>query len=171
MLPLSHAIPGWEGSLIREAVERVALGVQREKQRLIGSRYLVVVRIDELDYDGLSQRIEIVSGHTDLSEALARAQSVGAERIVTEGRRLDPERKWKHTVPGDQPPNTLPGRARRVLPGFFDALWDGVGWNKLTVNVAVHQGNPQDPLDAEFTKAVNMTPELVHWFSEVADKR
>lgn len=44
LVPLALAVPGWQGSLIPEAVEKVARGVALEQQRLRGSRFLVVLR-------------------------------------------------------------------------------------------------------------------------------
>lgn len=166
-VPLSLAVPGWQGSLIPEAVEQVAKGVAIEQDRLRGSRFLVVLRLFDLDYSGILERIEIVSGHADVESAAAVAQMVGAQRLVELRRELDPEQKWKHAAAdqiGDWP-KVAPAWQGKRLPGFADGFWDGVGWHALEVNVAIIPTDPDNPINIAVINTIDMMSEMVHWFT------
>lgn len=171
LMPLSLAVPGWEGRLTSEAVEKVAKGVAIEQQRLRGSQFLVVLRRYELDFEGITEWIEIVSGHKDVELAAAKAQTVGAQRLVEMGRRLDPERKWMHSSPKAIPswPKVAPVWESKRLPGFSDRLWDGLGWNAVEVNVAVLPTEPEIPVNLALIEAIDMMWETVRWFQNVAE--
>ena len=171
---LSLAIPGWQGRLIPEAVEKVAQGVAIEQERLRGSRFLVVLRRYELDYDGITEWIEFVSGYTDVESAAAAAQMVGAQRLVEMGRRLDPERTWKHSTPTGRMvaswPKTAPTHDGKRLPAFADRLWDGVGWNAAEVAVAIIPTDPENPINLAVIEAIDMMWETVHWYTDIVDR-
>lgn len=171
-VPLSLAVPGWKGRLIPEAVEKVAKGIAIEQDRLRGSRFLVVLRRYELDYDGITEWIEIVGGHADMESAAAAAQIAGAQRLVEIGRKLDPKREWKHTPPKAIPswPKVAPTWEGKRLPGFSDRLWDGIGWNAAEVNVAIIPTDPENPINLTVIEAIDMMWETVHWFTGVVDK-
>lgn len=171
-VPLSLAVPGWQGRLIPEAVEKVAQGVAIEQDRLRGSRFLVVLHRYELDYDGIGEWIEIVSGHEDLESATAIAQAVGAERLVEMGRRLDPERKWKHAPPESKRswPKVAPTWEGKRLPDFSDRLWDGVGWNAAEVAVAIIPTDPGNPINLSVIETIDMMWETVRWFERAVDQ-
>lgn len=172
LMPLSLAVPGWQGSLIPEAVEKVTRGVALEQERLRGSRFLVVLRRYELDYDGITEWIELVGGHPDVEGAVASAQIVGAQRLVEMGRRLDPERKWKHDAPKGMPwPKAAPVWEGRRLPVFVDRLWDGVGWNAAEITVAIIPTNPDSPINLAVVEAIDLMWETVFWFESVVDER
>lgn len=49
LVSLALAVPGWEGQLTPEAIEKVARGVASEQERQRGSSFLVVLRLYELD--------------------------------------------------------------------------------------------------------------------------
>lgn len=168
---LSRAVPGWQGQLIPEAVEKVAQGVAIEQDRLRGCRFLVVLRRYELDYDGITEWIEVVSGHQDVESAAATAQIVGAQRLVEMGRRLDPKREWTHATPKAMPwPKVPPVWEGKRLPGFVDRLWDGVGWNAAEVAVAIIPTDPEHPINLAVINTIDMMWETVHWFTEAVDK-
>jgi hypothetical protein len=172
LVSLSLAVPGWQGNLIPEAVEKVARGVALEQERLRGSRFLVVLRRYELDYDGVTEWIEFVSGYADVESAVARAQIVGAQRLVEMGRRLDSERKWKHAVPKAMPwPKVAPVWEGKRLPVFVDRLWDGVGWNAAEVAVAIIPTNPDNPINLGVVEAIDLMWETASWFMDVADEQ
>ena len=110
---------------------------------------------------------KIVSGHRDFDEALARAQSVGAVRIVEEGRKRDPERQWKHAPAKNNWPKERRRWRGRKLPVFVDRLSDGTGYNAVEVAVAVIPTDPNAPINGDVVKIIDMMPELVAWFSKV----
>jgi len=170
-VPLSLAVPGWKGSLIPEAVEQVAKGVAIEQDRLRGSRFLVVLRRYELDYDGLCEWIEIVSGHEDVESAVAVAQMIGAQRLVELGRELDPKRRWKHASADriSRWPKVAPVWEGKRLPVFSDRLWDDVGWHALEVNVAIIPTDPDNPINLAVINTIDMMSETVHWFTELVN--
>jgi hypothetical protein len=166
---LSLAVPGWQGRLIPEAVEEVAQGVAVEQERLRGSQFLVVLRRYELDYDGITEWIEIVSGHTDIESAAAAAQIVGAQRLVEMGRRLDPEREWKHATPRAASwPKVAPTWQEKRLPVFADRLWDGVGWNAAEIAVAIIPTDPGNPINLSVIETIDMMWETASWFINLA---
>lgn len=170
-VPLSLAVPGWQGRLIPAAVEKVAKGIAIEQDRLRGSRFLVVLRRYELDYDGITEWIEIVSGHADVESAAAAAQIVGSQRLVEMGLRLDPKREWKHATPKAMPwPKVPPAWEGKRLPTFLDRLWDGVGWNAAEVAVAIIPTDPENPINLAVIEAIDMMWETVRWFTEAMDK-
>jgi len=169
-ISLSRVIPGWEGRYVPETVEKVAQGVAIEQERLRGSRFLVVMRRYELDYDGITEWIEIVSGHTDVEAATVAAQIAGAQRLVETGRKLDPDRKWKHAKPTARPwPKVAPVWEGKRLPGFVDRLWDGVGWNAAEVAVAIIPTDAENPINLAVISAIDHTGEMISWFESVAD--
>jgi hypothetical protein len=172
LVSLSQAVPGWKGNLIPEAVEKVARGVALEQERLRGSRFLVVLRRYELDYDGITEWIEIVSGHVDVESAAVAAQIIGAQRLVELGRRIDPKREWKHAArPGFFPwPKTAPTWEGKRLPGFVDRLWDGVGWKALEVSVAIIPTDPDNPINLAVIEAIDLMWETACWFESVVDR-
>lgn len=168
---LSLAAPGWQGRLIPEAVEKVAKGIAIEQERLRGSRFLVVLHRYELDYDGSTEWIEIVSGHADVESAVATAQIIGAQRLVEMGRRLDPKREWKHATPKAIPwPKIPPTYEGKRLPGFIDRPWDGVGWNAAEVAVAIIPTDPENPINLAVIETIDMMWETVCWFKEAVEK-
>lgn len=173
LVSLSLAVPGWQGELIPEAVEKVARGVALEQERLHGSRFLVILRRYELDYDGITEWIEIVSGHTDVESAAAAAQLIGAQRLVEVGCGLDPKREWKHAaVPRALPwPKVVPTWEGRHLPGFVDRLWDGVGWKALEISVAILPTDPDNPINLNVIETIDLMWETVAWFESVVDER
>lgn len=170
-VPLSLAVPGWQGRLIPEAVEKVARGVALEQERLRGSRFLMVLRRHELQYDGLMEWVEIVGGYRDVESAVSTAQIKGAQRIVEMGRRLDPEHQMKHQKPltpeWPRMPATWEGKS---LPRFADRLSDGEGWFAIEVNAGVIPTDPDNPINQEVIDAIGMMWETVCWFKGVADK-
>jgi len=171
LVPLSLALPGWQGRLIRKTVEKVARGIAIEQEHLRGSRFLVVLRRSELNYEGIIEWIEIVSGHADVESAAASAQFVGAQRLVEVGRRLDPERAWKHAAPRAIPwPKVAPVWEGKRLPMFVDRLWDGVGWNAAEVAVAIIPTEPDNPINLAVIDSIDMMWETVLWFTGVVDQ-
>lgn len=172
LVSLSLAVPGWQGNLIPEAVAKVARGVALEQERLRGSTFLVVLRRYELDYDGITEWIEFVSGYADVESAVASAQIVGAQRLVEIGRRLDPERKWKHAAPkAVRWPKVVPVWEGRRLPVFVDRLWDGVGWSAAEVAVAVIPTEPDNPINLAVVETIDLMWETVSWFEGVAGEQ
>lgn len=168
MAPLSEAVPGWEGELIREAVDRTIKGVAREQARLLGSRFLVVARIYELDIDGIFETVRIESGHVDFDDAVARAQLVGSQRLVEEGIKHDnSSRKWSHDTARNRWPNVTPVWQGRPVPVFCDRLSDGSGFNAVEVSVAVIPTDPENPINAGVVNTIDLKSELVRWFDEV----
>lgn len=169
LLPLSLAIPGWKGQLIPEAVVQAARGVALEQQRLRGSVFLVVIRVRELAYDGYYERLEIVSGHVDIDDALAACQMKGSMQLVESGRSLDQNSKtWTHDGRASRWPAVAPKWRGRELPYFADRLTDGTGWNAVDINVAIVATHPECPIDGQFVETIGMTTELVNWFAQVA---
>lgn len=167
---LSQAVPGWQGRLTPEAVEKVARGVAIEQERLRGSRFLVVLRRYELDYDGIAEWIEIVSGHTDVETAAAAAQIIGSQRLVEMGRRLDPNREWKHAEPKAMGwPKVATTWEGKRLPCFVDRLWDGVGWNAAEVAVAIIPTEPDNPINLAVIETIDLMWETARWFEQVAE--
>lgn len=170
LVSLSLAVPGWKGELIPEAVEKVARGVALEQERLRGSRFLVVLRRYELDFEGSFEWIEFVSGHTDLEGAVVSAQIVGAQAMIEMGRRLDPDRKWKHATPKPTRwPKVAPIWEGRRLPVFVDRLVDGTGWNAAEIAVAVIPAEPNNPINLGVIETIDLMWETVRWFQSVAD--
>lgn len=173
-VPLSLAVPGWEGRLIPEAVEKVSKGIAIEQERLRGSQFLVVLRRYELDYDGITEWIEIVSGYTGVESAAAAAQIAGAQRLVEMGRRLDPKRGWEHATPKGRMvapwPRNAPTFEGKRLPVFSDRLWDGVGWNAAEVAVVIIPTDANNPINLAVINAIDMMWETVRWFEDVVDK-
>lgn len=173
LVPLSLVVPGWRGNLIREAVEKIAEGVAIEQNRLRGSRFLVVLRLHELDYTGILERIEIVSGHANVESAVVDAQMVGAQRLVELRPKLDPGQKWKH-APAHQIgnwPKVPPAWDGKRLPRFADRLWDGVGWHALEVIVAIIPTDPDHPINVGVIDAIDMMSETVAWFTGLVGRR
>lgn len=169
LVSLSLAVPGWQGRLIPEAVEKVAQGVALEQERLRGSRFLVVLYRYELDYDGISEWIEIVSGHEALESAAATAQITGVQRLAEMRSRLDPEGKWKQAASSTgRWPKVPPVWEGERLPIFNDRLWDGVGWNAAEVAVAIVPTDPDNPINLSLIETVDMMWETVRWFQGAA---
>ena len=175
-VPLSLAVPGWRGRLIPEVVEKVARGVAIEQERLRGSRFLVVLRWYEvlsryeLDYDRITEWVEIVSGHGDVESAAATAQIVGAQRLTEMERRLDPKSEWKRsTSKAVRWPRVWPTWEGKQLPGFTGGLLDLVGWNAVEVNVAIIPTEPDSPINLAVINAIEMMDETVMWFEGVVD--
>lgn len=138
-----------------------------EQRRLSGSSFLVVVRVYQLDYEGIYETIDIASGHSDLSEALAKAQSIAAVRMVNEWRELDGDGKWKRESVRNHWPQVRPEWLGNALPIFADRFRDGTGWKVLEVTVAVIPTDPKSPINGDVVRAIDMMPELVAWFSKV----
>jgi len=170
MAPLSEAVPGWEGSLIREAVERTARGVAIEQERLRGSLFLVVTRLYELDLDGSVETITIEGGHADLNGALAQAQRVCSERLVAEGLKHVEVPEWRHNRPCHRWPKVALRWNGKELPVFSDRLSDGTGWKAIEVAAAVIPTKPDTPINIDVINTIDMTYETVRWFEEVQSK-
>lgn len=170
MALLSEAVPGWEGSLIREAVERTARGVALEQERLRGSLFLVVTRLYELDFDGIVETITIEGGHADFNDALAHAQRACSERLVAEGLKHAwvPERP--HETPRHKWPKVAPRWNGRELPVLSDRLSDGTGWNAIEVAATVIPTKPETPINIDVIDTIDMTYETARWFEEVQSK-
>jgi hypothetical protein len=170
MALLSEAVPGWEGSLIREAVERAARGVALEQERLRGSLFLVVTRLYELDFDGIVETITIEGGHADLNDALAHAQRACFERLVAEGlkRAWVPERP--HETPRYKWPKFAPRWNGKELPVLSDRLSDGTGWNAIEVAATVIPTKPETPINIDVIDTIDMMYETARWFEEVQSK-
>ena len=167
MMPLSEAVPGWEGSHTREVVERTARGVALEQERLRGSQFLVVTRFYELDLDGISRTITIEGGHAGLNDALAHAQRVCSERLVAEGLKHAEVPEWRHGTPLDTWLKVAPRWNGTELPVFGDRLSDGTGWIAVEVAVAVIPTKPDTPINIDVINTIDMTSETVSWFGEV----
>lgn len=171
LVSLSLAVPGWRGQLIADAVDKVARGVANEQQRLRGSQFLVVLYRYELDYDGISEWIEIVSGHEALESAVATTQIIGLQRLGEMRGRLDPECQWKRAASSPvRWPSVPPIWEGERLPIFSDRVWDGVGWNAAEVNVAVVPTDPDNPINVSVIETIGMMWETVRWFEHVADE-
>lgn len=169
LVSLSLAVPGWQGRLIPEAVQKVAQGVALEQERLRGSRFLVVLRRYELEYDGIREWIEIVSGHDSPESASATAQNVGTRRLAEMRGRLDPDYRWKQAASSaTRWPKTPPVWHGARLPIFSDHVWDGVGWNAAEVIVAIVPTDPDNPINLSVIETIDMMWETVHWFQSAA---
>lgn len=167
MASLETVIPGWDLKLVTEAVEKVRRGVALEQARLAGSQFLTVVRIHELNIDGITDRFEIGSGFNDLGEAQRHAQWLLLDRVMKETRQLDPEQRWRAEPASRKWPWMAPMEVRVVGPVFQARTTDGTGWNALEVSVAVLPTNPALPVNIEVIRAMAQDSYGPNW-SEAA---
>ncbi len=170
LAPLSLAVPGWQGRMVPEAVAKIARGVAIEQERLRGGRLLVVVRRHELDHDGITEWIQIVSSHTDVQSAAAVAQHVGTQQLLECVRRRDPKCVWTAQPPSAREwPAEPPCLEGTPLPGFIERRWDGLGWGAVEIAVAIFPTDPDKPINAPLMHAIGLMSETASWFEGVVD--
>ncbi len=68
-LPLSRIHAGWKGKLFPDYFNALQRGIEAEKSRFSGYRYLALVYRREIDYDGLLEFLELPEGFADEAEA------------------------------------------------------------------------------------------------------
>ncbi len=74
-LPLSSVCSCWRSQLIPSALRDLQRGIEREKDRLIGKPFVVVMTCQVLDYDGLTGELALLEGFTDKATAIQYAQT------------------------------------------------------------------------------------------------
>lgn len=156
---------------MREAVEKTAKGVAIEQARLFGSAFLVVSRIYELDYDGISETVRIEAGCIDLDDAVTKACVIGAERVVEEATKHAGDNPlWSRDQARNHWPKVKPTFAGHPIPVFCERLSDHTGFNAVEISVAVIPTVPDNPINIEVVNAIGLMFELVRWFAEVQAK-
>ncbi len=79
-LPLNSICPCWRAQLIPSAMRDLQRGIEREKDRLAGKPFVVVMTCQVLDYDGLAGELALLAGFTDKATAIQYAQTRAAGR-------------------------------------------------------------------------------------------
>jgi hypothetical protein len=67
--PLAGVFSGWKGSLIESASHDLQRGIDAEKSRFHGAKYLVLEFRSEFDIDGLTEYLTIHGGFNDFKAA------------------------------------------------------------------------------------------------------
>ncbi|WP_313179854.1 hypothetical protein [Stenotrophomonas sp.] len=166
-VPLSTLIPGWNGQYISRYVANVAHGLGLEQSRLQGSRLLVVLRLRELSYDGVCEKIRIVSGHQELKDAAGVAKEAAIQWLAQRRSAVRPYGRWRPMQHQQSWPSAAPQWDGAPLPSYLVGLWDGSGYCAIEVAAAIMPTAPADPINTALIQQIDM-PELADWFADAA---
>jgi hypothetical protein len=81
LLPLNQIHPTWRGSMSPSAFEALKRGMERERNRLSGSVFLVVAFRQEFDYDGLEEDLQLLEGFSNLEEAIRHVDQLTEQAL------------------------------------------------------------------------------------------
>lgn len=167
LIPLSTLIPGWKGQYIPRYVADVAHGLGLEQARLQGSQLLLVLRLRELSYDGIWQKIRIVSGHQELQDAAGVAKAAAIRWLAQRRSEVRPYGRWRPMQHQQPWPSTAPLWQGAPLPSCLAGLCDGTGYCAIEVAAAILPTAPADPINTALIQQIDMD-ELAAWFADVA---
>lgn len=166
-VPLSTLIPGWKGEYVSGYVADVAHGLGLEQSRLQGSRLLVVLRLRELSYDGICEKIRIVSGHQELKDAAGVAKEAAIQWLAQRRSEVRPYGRWRPMQHQQSWPSAAPMWEGAPLPSYLVGLWDGTGYCAIEVAAAIMPTAPSDPINTALVQQIDMR-ELADWFADAA---
>jgi len=167
LVPLSSLIPGWKGQYIPSLVADVAHGLGLEQARLQGSQLLVVLRLRELSYDGICEKVRIVSGHQELEDAARVAKDAAIHWLAQRRSEVRPYGRWRPMQHQQPWPSAAPLWEGSPLPSYLVGLWDGTGYCAVEAAAAIMPTAPADPINTALIQQIDMR-ELTDWFADVA---
>ncbi|AWH29823.1 hypothetical protein [Stenotrophomonas sp. YAU14A_MKIMI4_1] len=166
LIPLSTLIPGWKGQYIPSYVADVTHGLGLEQVRLQGSQLLVVLRLRELSYDGIREKIRIVSGHRELKDAARVAKDAALRWLAQRSSEVRPYGCWRPMQDQQSWPSAATLWESVPLSSYLAGPWDGTGYCAIEVAAAILPTAPADPINPALIQQIDMH-ELADWFADV----
>ncbi|TFH34608.1 MAG: hypothetical protein E4G99_09155 [Anaerolineales bacterium] len=81
-LALSGIHPGWRGSLISSDFNALTRGIECERARLFGLSFITLRFVQDYDYDGVAESLQLLEGFSDEARAIQYVDQM-AEQALT----------------------------------------------------------------------------------------
>lgn len=157
-------LPGC-GWLVAEPYDvPIRVGLEAQRSRLRGRKWVVVRYENELDPDGIWEWVFIHGGYNDHADAVRSALAILDER---QSQLFLSTTKWKKE-PLDMKWPEVEKIADRPITSLGFKLDDGSGWHRFRVVTAVMPLSDK-PLDSEFISALAKPDEVRHFLGNVGE--
>lgn len=160
---LSEIVPAWDCTVIHSAWDKVRLGLEKERKRLAGHRFITVITRRNDHYDGIHRQIYLGLAFNDADSA-QRHVAEELKKCATlhvPATRKKTGSKWRQldesSLPWPDPYDPWPDSS--LLPAHgpvLQAKWDdGSVYNSETFRGAAFEVSPDDPLPDTLLAAFN----------------
>lgn len=166
-IPLSRIHSNWRGSFVPSAFEAVKRGIEREKARLHGSTFLALLFRQEYDYDGLTERLELLKGFPNEASAVQYVEQLAAQELATSlGEPGSCGNAWRRNASREDKrfkPNREGARVRCAKLRSFEIKKD-TGYDSKRVQFEVLHVDPVETVGSELLAYFDAESEWVDYF-------